>query len=131
MFTLYIFLPRLPALRSKVSYNRLAYISRYIPLMYTSSVVHLPHVDQLLPSCPRNLVWELLVAQGFPGSLDDIHLVPRAGRSGGEILEASGTGHFEDEVLDTKTEALTAISVIQSSKRFESYQAVGRTAAPS
>jgi hypothetical protein len=43
--------------------------------VHTATVVDLAHVDQLLPPRARNLVGQLLLGQGFPGGLDDVHLV--------------------------------------------------------
>jgi hypothetical protein len=73
--------------------------------MYTAAIIHLPHVNKFLSSRPRNLVWQLLVRKRFPGRLDDVHLVARAGCFGSEILEASGAREFEDEMLCAETEA--------------------------
>ena len=77
--------------------------------MYTTTIVYLPHVNQLFPPCSRNLVGQFLVAKRFPRSFDDVHLVSRAGSAGGEVLEAGGTSHFEDEMLDAETEAYKSL----------------------
>lgn len=105
------------------------------PLEYTPSVVHLPHVHQLLSPRPGNLIRELLVAESLPRGFDDVHLVARAGGAGGEILEAGGTRELEDEVLDAESEACVLLEEIQSKGIRvqwvrETYQAAGRRAAP-
>ena len=77
----------------------------YGALVHTAAVVDLAHVDQLLPPRARNLVGQLLFGQRFPRGLDDVHLVARAGRLGGEVLQAAGAGELEDQVLRAETEA--------------------------
>lgn len=74
-------------------------------LMYTTTIVDLPYIYQLLSSSPSNLVGQSLVGESLPGCLDDVHLVPRAGCLSGEILEAGGAREFEDQMLDAETEA--------------------------
>jgi hypothetical protein len=64
--------------------------------MYTTAVIHLSHIDQLLPSCARNLVGQFLVAKGLPRGFDDVHLVSRAGRARSEVLKAGRAGDLED-----------------------------------
>jgi hypothetical protein len=82
------------------------YISyTYGALVHATAVVDLAHVDQLLPPRARNLVRQLLLGQRFPGGLDDVHLVARAGCLGGEVLQAAGAGELEDQVLGAETEA--------------------------
>ena len=73
--------------------------------MHATTVVDLAYVDQLLPPCARNLVGQLLLGQGFPRGLDDVHLVARARGLGGEVLQAAGAGELEDQVLRAETEA--------------------------
>lgn len=72
--------------------------------MYMSSIVHLPHINQLLSSRPCNLVWQLLVAKCLPSGLDDIHLVSGAGCSRSKVLKTGESGEFEDEMLASETE---------------------------
>jgi len=95
---------------SKSFTSNLDIIQRTSRLMYTSTIVHLPHIDQLLSPCPRNLIRQLLVAERLPCSLDDVHLVSRAGRAGGEVLEAGGASELEDEMLGAETEAYVRVS---------------------
>jgi hypothetical protein len=76
----------------------------WLRLMYSTTVVHLPYVYQLLAPRSRDLVRQLLARESFPCRLDDVHLVSRAGCLCGEVLETSGTREFEDEMLDAETE---------------------------
>lgn len=73
--------------------------------MYRSTIIHLPHINQLLPPRTRNLIRERLVRQRLPGGFDDVHLVAGPRRLGGQILQAGGAGELEDEMLDAETEA--------------------------
>ena len=77
----------------------------YGALVHATTVVDLAHIDQLLPPCARDLVRQLLLGQGFPRGLDDVHLVARAGCLGGEVLQAAGAGELEDQVLRAESEA--------------------------
>jgi hypothetical protein len=74
-------------------------------LMYTSTVVNLPHINHLLAPRARNLVGQFLRRQRLPGGLDNVHLVARAGSPCSEILQASSAGEFKDEMLGAETEA--------------------------
>jgi hypothetical protein len=80
----------------QLSYNGL--------LMYTTTIIHLPHINHLLPSCSCNLIWQLLACQRFPRRLDDVHLVARTRGLCGEILQTGSTRKLEDEMLGAKTE---------------------------
>lgn len=86
-------------------FTLLSVLSCIAALMYTAAVVNLPHINQLLAPTPCDLIGQLLGGQGLPSSLDDVHLVARAGRFGRKILQAGGAGEFEDEMLDAETEA--------------------------
>jgi hypothetical protein len=79
--------------------------------MYTSTVIHLPHIHHLLPSRSRNLIRQLLARQRLPRRLDHVHLVARARCPCGEVLEAGGTCEFEDEMLGAETEACEVVLV--------------------
>jgi hypothetical protein len=78
--------------------------------MHTASVVDLPYIHQLLSSCARNLVGQLLGGKCLPRRLDDVHLVSRTGCLCGEILKTGGTREFEDEMLSAEPEACIGIS---------------------
>ena len=97
------------SLARNISYSA-TYTTKISRLMYTASVVHLPHIHQLLSSCPCNLIREFLVAESLPRGLDDVHLVPRAGRAGGEILEAGGACKLEDQVLAAESKACALLA---------------------
>lgn len=73
--------------------------------MDVSAVVHLPHIDQLPATSASDVLGQLLAEQGFPSSLDRVHLVAGAGDAGGQVVDAGRAGHFEDQVLATETEA--------------------------
>ena len=67
--------------------------------LYTTSIINFPHINELLPSTSRNLVWYPLLHQRLICGFDGVHLVSRSWYSCGKIVDTSCSRHFEDVVL--------------------------------
>jgi hypothetical protein len=67
--------------------------------LYTATIVHFPHIHQLLPSPPRDLVWYPLLHQGLVSSFNGVHLVSGSGHTGSEVVDTGCASHFEYVVL--------------------------------
>lgn len=74
-------------------------------LIYSSAIVHLAHVHQLLAPADGDLLRVGLVRQRLVRRLDRVHgvLGPRHAR--GHVVDAGGSAHFEDAVRDAESEA--------------------------
>lgn len=73
--------------------------------LHVASVVDLAHIDQLLPSGPRNLFRVLLLQQSLNGRFDDVHGVSGSGDFGCEIGDAGAFAHLPDVLLASKTKS--------------------------
>lgn len=73
--------------------------------MLHTAVVHIPHIHHFPPSRLGNLFGQPLRRQRREGRLDDVHLVARARRAGGEVGDSGGAGEFVDEMLAAIAEA--------------------------
>jgi hypothetical protein len=82
----------------------------YFPLLiYISSIVHLSHINHLLPSSNGNRLGVDLVHQSVVGGLDGVHGVLGPGHAGGDVVDAGGAAHFEDAVGAAETKAYVSL----------------------
>lgn len=74
-------------------------------LMYSTTIVDLPRIDELLAPAECNEFRVRLVRQSLEAGLDRVHGVTRARHPHGEVSDARKTGNLEHAVGDTETES--------------------------
>lgn len=74
-------------------------------LLYSTTIVDLSRIDELLASAERNELWVGLVRQSLEAGLDRVHGVARAGHPHGEVGDTRKTGNLEHAVGDTETKS--------------------------
>lgn len=74
-------------------------------LLYSTTIVDLSRINELLASAERDQFRVGLVRQSLEAGLDRVHGVARAGHPHGEVRDTRKTGNLEHAVGDTKTES--------------------------
>lgn len=80
-------------------------ISCIVHLIYSTAVVHLPDIHELLTTAGGNLLRVHLVGEGLVHGLDRVHRVLRSGHASREVVDTGGTAHLEETVGNAETEA--------------------------
>lgn len=76
-----------------------------VGLVYSSSIVDLAHVHQLLAPADRDLLGVRLVGQRLVRRLDRVHGVLGSGHASSDVVDTGGAAHLEDTVRAAKSEA--------------------------
>lgn len=74
-------------------------------LVYSSSIIHLSHIHQLLAPADSDLLGVRLVGQRLIRRLDRVHGVLGPGHAGGDVVNTGGAAHFKDTVRAAESEA--------------------------
>lgn len=73
--------------------------------MYSTTIVDLSRIDELLASAERNEFRVGLVRQSLEAGLDRVHGVARARHPHGEVRDTRKTSNLEHAVGDTETKS--------------------------
>jgi hypothetical protein len=74
-------------------------------LLYTSTIVHFPHIHHLLSPPQRDILRKSLLYKSFVCCLDYIHLIPRSRYFGSQVIYSCASGHFKNEMLASQTKS--------------------------
>lgn len=74
-------------------------------LVYSTTIVHLPGINELPASPDGDLLRIRLVHQGLDASLDRVHRIAGTRHLACEILQACGPGYLKEAVRDAEAKS--------------------------